>query len=601
MRKIIFLLLVAAVLAGCGGAKGPDQVVITVGQGTDPVMLDPPMYSDTPTHNLNLIIYNRLYDLTAAGKILPDLATDLPKIEENGTLYTIKIREGVKFHNGSPLSSDDVIFSFQRGAFHEKSQMKSIFAMMYDVKRIDDYTISFRTGRFDPTKAPAGTTDADLKSFEARIPYYRPVSFGSQLNQLTWLGASVVDKDTLEAAAKGDGTYKASDFSWLGSQKAKEPEKGQYGAIKDYGVTWAVGTGPYKFESWSQGDSVTLVRNSDYFDKSIKANADKIVFKTIKDPSALKTAFLNKEVDLIMNVVPLDAREIEKQGAKILTTDGYFGYHYVGFNMKSPKVGQVNKDGTPDLDGEYDLASDSTKLRMAILYSVNPSDIVNSPDIMDKRGIVTLQYVESLPFGKIEDPKGTRLEEGKKDTGYYNPEKAKALFASLPASYKQPGSLKCTALSGSVFVKQALVVKDQVKRTLGVDLIDIEQVALSELATRRRNTDPKVWDLLVNWTQTDDSYYIFVAFDGFNTSLLHDTKYYTKKAQEWIDKGNSLPNGPDRHTAYQNAQKAILESVPRIPLVGIMGISASQTDIEGVEISPSGSFKLKNAAKAAKK
>jgi peptide/nickel transport system substrate-binding protein len=415
-------------------------------------------------------------------------------------------------------------------------------------------------------------TDADLKSFDARAKYYSPVSFGSQLNQLTWLGASILDQETMKKA-ESDGT------------------------LKDYGITWAVGTGPYKFESWKQGDSVTLVKNKDYFDKNIKANADKIVFKTIKDPSALKTAFLNKEVDLIMNVVPLDAREIEKQGGKILTTNGYFGYHYLAFNMKSPKVGQVNKDGTPDLDGEYDLSANSAKLRFAILYSINPSDIVNSPDIMDKRGIVTLQYVESLPFGHIDDPKGTRLEEGNKETGYYNPQKAKQLFDSLPASFKQPGSLKCTALSGSVHVKEALVVKDQVKKALGVDLITIEQVALSELATRRRESDPKVWDLLVNWTQTDDSYYIFVAFDGFNTSLLHDTKYYSKDAQEWIAKGNSLPNGPERHVAYQNAQKAILKAMPRVPLVAIMGISASQPNIEGVEISPSGSFKLKNAAK----
>jgi len=110
-----------------------------------------------------------------------------------------------------------------------------------------------------------------------------------------------------------------------------------------------------------------------------------------------------------------------------------------------------------------------------------------------------------------------------------------------------------------------------------------------------------VWDLLVNWTQTDDSYYIFVAFDGFNTSLLHDTKYYSKDAQECIAKGNSLPNGPERHVAYQNAQKAILKAMPRVPLVAIMGISASQPNIEGVEISPSGSFKLKNAAKITEK
>ncbi len=152
-------------------------------------------------------------------------------------------------------------------------------------------------------------------------------------------------------------------------------------------------------------------------------------------------------------------------------------------------------------------------------------------------------------------------------------------------------------MSGSVFVKEALVVKDQVKKALGVDLIEIEQVALSELATRRRNTDPKVWDLLVNWTITDDPYYIFVAFDGFNTSLLHDTKYYSKAAQDWIEKGNSLPNGPDRNVAYQNAQREILKDLPRVPLVAIPGLSASQTSIDGVELTPSGSFKLNNAVK----
>lgn len=576
MKK--FTMPLAAILALFLLAVSPAaaQVTIIVGQGTDPVILDPPMYSDTPTHNINLLIYDRLYDLTKDGRIEPDLAVDLPKIEENGTKYTIKLREGVRFHNGDKFTADDVLFSFQRGAFHDKSQMKSIFAMMYDVKKLDDYTIQFRTGKFDPSKAPAGKQDADLKSFDERTPYYKPAAFGSQLNQLTWLGASIVSKETLEKA-QSDGT------------------------LRDYGITWAIGTGPFKFESWSQGDSITIVRNKDYFDTSIKTNADKIVFKTIKDPSALKTAFINKEVDLIMNVVPLDAREIETQGGKILTTSGYFGYHYLAFNMKSPRVGQVNADGSPDLDGEYDLNSPSTKLRLAILYSINPSDIVNSPDIMDKRGIVSLQFVESLPFGHIEKAEGTRIAEGNAKTGYYNPKKAKELFASLPASMKQPNSIKCTALSGSVYVKEALVVKDQVKRTLGVDLISIEQVALSELATRRSKADPAVWDLLVNWTQTDDSYYIFVAFDGFNTSLLHDTKYYTKTAQEWIDRGNSLPNGPDRNVAYQSAQKEILKAMPRVPLVAMLGISACQNNVEGVEIFPSGSFKLKNTVKSLKK
>jgi peptide/nickel transport system substrate-binding protein len=102
--------------------------------------------------------------------------------------------------------------------------------------------------------------DSDLKSFEDRAKYYKPAAFGSQLNQLTWLGASIVSKATLEKAQQ-DGT------------------------LKDYGVTWAVGSGPFKFDSWKQGDSVTLVRNKDYHDSSIQTNVDKIVFKTIRDPS----------------------------------------------------------------------------------------------------------------------------------------------------------------------------------------------------------------------------------------------------------------------------------------------------------------------------
>jgi len=574
VKKLVFAAMFCVLIVA--GAYAAPEVRLIVGQGTDPVILDPPMYSDTPTHNINLLIYDRLYDLTKEGTVVPSLAVDLPKIEENGTKYTIKVRSDVKFHNGVKFTIDDVIYSFNRGAFNDKSQMKSIFAMMYDMKKVDDYTVTFHTGKFDAAKAPAGVTENTLKSFDARSPYFKPAAFGSQLNQLTWLGASIVSKSTLEKAAS-DGT------------------------LKDYGITWAIGTGPFKFESWAQGDSLTVTRFADYFDKTIKTNAAKITFKTIKDPSALKTAFLNKEVDLIMNVVPLDARELEMQGAIILMTNGNFGYHYLAFNMKSPRVGQVNADGSPDLDGTYDLDSASAKLRMALVYSVNPSDIVNSPDIIDKKGKISLQFVETLPFGHITDPAGTRMTEGNDKTGYYNAQKAKEYFAQVPASMKEPGSLKLTALSGSMYVKEALVIKDQVKRTLGVDLITIEQVALSELATRRGNTDPKVWDLLVNWTQTDDSYYIFVAFDGDNTSLLHDTKFYTKGAQQWIEKGNSLPNGPDRNAAYQNAAKEVLKVMPRIPLVAIYGISACQKDIGGVEIFPSGSFRLSDATKGLKK
>lgn len=565
--KSIFLstfIITAFVIISCGGGTSGGAKTVTIGVPTDPVILDPPMYSELVTHSLNYEIYNRLFELSDNGLIVPDLAKDMPLIEENGTLYTISIKEGIKFHNGSPLTIDDVIYSFQRGAFSDKSQMKSIYAMMYDMKKIDDYTFSFRTGKL---KAGSTMKDSDIKSFEERSKYYEPASFGSQLNQLSWLGASILDKETMEKAEKE-------------------------GTAKDYGITWAIGTGPYVFQSWDQGDKVVFTRNTNYYAYNKDSNIDTIVFKTIKDPSALKTSFMTKEVDVLASIDPIDVNEIEKQGGSIISPNGYYGYHYMSFNMKSPLVGQVNANGTPDMDGTYDLNSDQAKLRMAIVYSINPADINNSVDIMNKMGKISRQFIESLPYGKITNAAGTRLEEGNDETGYYNPQKAREIFAALPDSFKKEGSVKLTVLSGSIYVKEAIIIKDQIKKILGVDLINIQQVAQSELINRRVMSDPKVWDLLVYNTNTDDSYYIFVAYNGFNTSVLHDTRYYDKNAQKWIEEGNILPNGPDRDNAYRNASIEILKAMPRLPLVAYRSLAAAQNNISGITISPSGTLKL---------
>lgn len=566
--NLLFIFLLSVII-GCSGGGSGNTTKITVGIPVDPVILDPPMYSELITHNINFQIYNRLFQLADNGEVVIDLAKDLPTIEENGTLYTISIKEGVKFHNGSDLTIDDVIYSFERAAFADKSQMKSIYTMMYDVKKIDDYTFSFKTGKL---KAGSTVKDSDLKSFADRTKYYEPSPFPSQLNQLTWLGASILDKETMEKAE-------------------------QEGNIQDYGITWAVGTGPYQFESWSQGDNLVLVRNTNYFEYNNNSVIEQVTFKTIKDPSALKTSFITKEVDVLASIDPIDVDEIKSQGGYTISPDGYYGYHYIGFNMNSPRVGQVNADNKPDRDGVYDLESPQTKLRMAIIYSINPADINDSVDIMNKTGKITRQFIESLPYGKVTNYTGTRLEEANDETGYYNPDKAKELFASLPDNLKTEGSIKLSVLAGSIYVKEAIIIKNQVKNILGVDLIDIQQIAQSELITRRVSSDPNVWDVIINNTNTDDSYYIFVAYNGFNTSVLNDSKFYEQNAQKWIDLGNTVSDKEERNNAYCNATIEILKTFPRLPLVAFRSLAAAQENISGVTITPSGTLRLYNLVK----
>ncbi|MBI3978468.1 MAG: ABC transporter substrate-binding protein, partial [Chloroflexi bacterium] len=59
-------------------------------------------------------VYNGLYNVTPKLEIYPELAESMPQVSDNGTRYTIKLRKGVKFHNGREMTADDVVYSFWR-------------------------------------------------------------------------------------------------------------------------------------------------------------------------------------------------------------------------------------------------------------------------------------------------------------------------------------------------------------------------------------------------------------------------------------------------------------------------------------------------------
>lgn len=79
-----------------------------------------------------------------------DLCTEMPKPTDGGKTYTFKIRKGVKFHDGSPLSAKDVHASFDRIVFPKEgvsSARKAQFAMVESAASPDDETVVFKIGR----------------------------------------------------------------------------------------------------------------------------------------------------------------------------------------------------------------------------------------------------------------------------------------------------------------------------------------------------------------------------------------------------------------------------------------------------------------------
>ncbi|CAA7600361.1 Solute-binding protein family 5 domain [Acididesulfobacillus acetoxydans] len=237
------VLLMATVLTGCGSQNNgtqPQKNTAAVGKpqmgGTyltywqdDPKSLDPAQCGDVETYDFLETMFDGLLTWDQSGKkIIPDLAEAMPTVSNNGTTYTFKLRQGITFTNGDPLTADDVVYTFNRLAAHATASVGASYYTMIKgfnemqaghaktlagVKAVDKYTV-----QFDLTQA--NRTFADVIA----MPF-----------------AYIVDKKVVSALAN---PYSSADFS-------KDP----------------VGTGPFKFVEWKKGQIVKVVRNPHYFMK----------------------------------------------------------------------------------------------------------------------------------------------------------------------------------------------------------------------------------------------------------------------------------------------------------------------------------------------
>ena len=119
IRKSIVCALTAAVavsaLAGCAKKPAADNYAV-VGITQEPGIFDPHTVVAAGDEEIIYNIYEGLYKFDYEGNLNPCLATDV-EISEDASVYTFKIREGVKFHDGSDLDAADVVYSLHRGLF----------------------------------------------------------------------------------------------------------------------------------------------------------------------------------------------------------------------------------------------------------------------------------------------------------------------------------------------------------------------------------------------------------------------------------------------------------------------------------------------------
>lgn len=255
----LMALLTTALGALCPVAawsQAAPQGELTIAQGTDAVTMDPHNTTQMTAMQPFNFVYDKLINRDKDMKLIPELAESWKSVDE--LTWELKLRKGVKFHNGEDFDSAAVKFTLDRVRVPGATQVSSGFTTIDDVKTPDPLTVLIVTKKPDPL-LPA-----------------RLAAWGAQMLP--------------------PGYFK---------------EVGVEGLARK-----AVGTGPYRFGEWRKDDSLSFVANTGYWGAAPKFA--KVVFRPIKDELARMSALTAGEVDIAVNI-PVDfADKINSGGSTYL-------------------------------------------------------------------------------------------------------------------------------------------------------------------------------------------------------------------------------------------------------------------------------------------
>jgi len=246
-----------------GGAEtsqstGTGSGTINIGIKSDLTSLDPQNHNDTISAYATRHIYSNLVSLTPENEFVGNLAESWEYQDDVTVAFTLK--EGVKFHNGETLTSEDVKFSLER----QKSAPKvgHLVSMIDEVEVVDDthFIIHMNT----PSNA--------------------------LVSSLFHSGCAILCKSYTEALEAEGKTLESAPM----------------------------GSGPYKFEEWKPGASFTLVKFDDYFDPATAAQNDKLVFQVKTEESARTIALETGELDMVIDPNTTDAGRIRDNASLAL-------------------------------------------------------------------------------------------------------------------------------------------------------------------------------------------------------------------------------------------------------------------------------------------
>ena len=348
LTRLAVAALAALVLPLAGFAKDRE---VAIGLQAAITSIDPHFHNLSPNNSMLLHIFESLVARDPNGKLVPSLATSWRAIDD--LTWEIKLRRNVKWHDGSPFTAEDVVFTLKRipTVPNSPSSFSTFTKSIVDVKVVDPYTLVLKTA------TPNVLLPSDLAAF------------------------SIVSKLHGEKATTAD----------YNSGKA------------------AIGTGPYKFAGYVPNQSVTLTANYGHW--AGEQPWDKVTFKILSNSAARVAALLSGDVQMIETVPTSDIARFSKDPRFVLAdkvSNRVIYVHLWQWSDKSPPF-VTSKDGKPL---EHNPFKDP-RVRKALSMAINREAIAER--IMEKKAVPASQLLADSFFGTSKklkpqkyDPEGAK-------------------------------------------------------------------------------------------------------------------------------------------------------------------------------------------------
>ncbi|RCW37635.1 peptide/nickel transport system substrate-binding protein [Halopolyspora algeriensis] len=366
--------MLTASLAACAAserdsAAGGNDGTMVFGAAGAPALFDPFYASDGETFRVTRQMMEGLVGYKpGTAEVQPELATGWEQ-SEDGTTWTFQLREGVKFHDGTPFNAEAVCANFERW-YNQTGAGQNSALSYYWIETFGGFADDDKPSLYESCEAPDPTT--------AVINLARPTSKFPDA-----LGLDSFSMQSPTAMEK----YQANNVRAQGSSFV----------YSEYAKKHPTGTGPFKFESYNEGNgTITLTRNENYWGE--KAKLSRLIFKIIPDENVRKEELLAGSIDGYDFPNPADLQSLSDAGFNVQVRDP-FNIMYLGITQK-------NNPALRDL-----------KVRKALAYAVDRKNLVQAN--LPEGAEVATQFYPDTVDGYAKDVQKYS----------HNPEKAKQLLA----------------------------------------------------------------------------------------------------------------------------------------------------------------------------